>query len=216
MFVESLEGRTLFSVSAINTQVRIDRLVVKSDLLKFRSDVASTTATLLGDIQTLKADGLKNDATITPLFATFRSDVKKMHAALYSDNLAEKQNVLNDQLVIVKELIQLAKDKVSNSGNVAADQSQLLADRVQLQTDEINGLNTRITTRQTYYTTLSNDLTNIVTAAESDPNTSPTLQVAISNFSTARSAALTTLTNDLTAIMNSRTTLAAELMSLES
>ena len=88
---------------------------------------------------------------------------------LYADNLTEKANVLNDESIIVKELIQILKDKHSNPGNVSADQQQLLADRVQLQTDEIAGLNLRIATREKYFTTLSNDLTNLVTAAESDP-----------------------------------------------
>lgn len=215
MFVESLEGRTFLSASAINLKVKIDRLEVKADLLKFRSDLASTTATLLGDLQTMKTDGLKNDTTLLPLYKTFRSDVTKMHMALYADNLTEKANVLNDESIIVKELIQILKDKHSNPGNVSADQQQLLAVRVQLQTDEIAGLNSRIATREIYFTTLSNDLTNLVTAAESDPNASPTLQGAISQFSMDRSNTLTTLTNDLTAIMNARTTLAGDLMALE-
>jgi len=215
MFIESLEGRTLLSVSAINTQIKIDRLEVKADLLQFRSDVASKTALLLGDLQTMKTDGLKNDATLFPLYKTFRSNVTKMHQALYADNLAEKENVLSDELVIVKELIHIQKDKLSDPGNVSADQQQLLADRVQLQTDEIAGLNARITTRETYFMTLSTDLSNLVIAAESDPNASPALQTAISNFSTDRSNTLTTLTGDLTAIMNARTTLAGDLMTLE-
>jgi hypothetical protein len=215
MFIESLEGRTFLSASAINMQVKIDRLEVNAAFFQFRADLASKSAVLLGDLQTMKADGLKNDPTLLPLYKTFRSDVTKMHIALYADNLTEKVNVLNDQVVIVKELIQVLKDKHSNPANVSADQQLLLADRVQLQTDEIAGLNSRITTRKTYFMTLSDDLTNLATAAESDPNASPALQGAISQFSMDRSMTLTTLTDDLTAIMNARTTLAGALMALE-
>lgn len=122
MFVELLEGRTLMSVTPVNTTVKIDRLEVKADLLKFRSDLASTSATTLADVDTLRNDGLKNDAALKPLFKTFRSDVKKMHMALFSDNLNERVNVLTDQLAIVREQIQILRDH-GNSTALTADRT---------------------------------------------------------------------------------------------
>lgn len=216
MLIESLEGRTLLSASAVNTQVKIDRLEVKADLLKFRSDIAANSATILADVQLLRNDGLKNNASLKALLKAFRKDANSMHQQLFSDRLNQKLNVLQDQLVIVHDQIELLNDKHHGSeSEVDDDKGKLLADRVQLQTDEIAGLNARITTRQTFFTTLSNDINALVTAAESDPTTSPQLQTDIQKFATDRSFELTTLTTDLTAITAARTQLAADLMALE-
>ena len=139
MHIESLEGRTLLSASVVSTQVKIDRLIVKADLLKFRSDIAANSAVILADIQLLRKDGLKNNATLKSLFKSFRKDVNSMHQQLFSDRLDEKANVLKDQLAIALDQIQIQKDK--HAGNdTTADKNKLLADRVQLQTDEIAGL----------------------------------------------------------------------------
>lgn len=214
MHIESLEGRTLLSASVVSTQVKADRLVVKADLLKFRSDIAANSAIILSDVELLRNDGLKNDTTLNTLFKSFRKDVNSMHKQLFSDRLDQKANVLKDQLAIALEQIQILKDK--HAGNdTTADKAKLLADRVQLQTDEINGLNTRITTRQTFFTKLSDDIDALVTAAESDPTASPQLQIDIQKFATDRSATLTTLTSDLTTIIAARTQLAADLMAME-
>jgi hypothetical protein len=214
MLFESLEGRMLMSASAINPTITADRLAVKADLLKFRLDIVETQITTQADIKILKADGLKNDAALLTAFKAFQTDVKTMHQQLFSDNLNEKANVLGDQLLIVEEKIQILKDK-GNATALAAGKQALLADRVKLQTDEIAGLNSRITTRQTFVTTLTNDLSALVTAAESDPNASPQLQTDIQKFSSDRSTQLGTLTTDLQTITAARTQLASDLTALE-
>jgi len=214
MLIESLEGRTLMSVSAIDPKITADRLEVKADLLKFRLDLVSNSLTISADTTLLRKDGLKNDALLNGLLKTFHSDVKTMHAELFADNLNEKVNVLTDQLAIVIEKLQILRDK-GNATALAADNQRLLADRVQLQTDDINGLNTRITTRQVFLTTLTNDIDALVTAAESDPNASAQLQADIQKFASDRSTGLATLTSDLQAIVTARTQLASDLMALE-
>jgi hypothetical protein len=214
MLIESLEGRTLMSGSAINVTVAADRLEVKADLLKFRADIASNSATILLDVAQLQKDGLKSNATLHGLIKSFRSDVKKMHEELFADRLNQSVNVLGDQLTIVEEKIQILKDK-GNTTALGADHQQMLADRVKLQTDDIAGLNSRITTRQTFVTTLSNDINALVTAAESDPTTSPQLQSDVLKFSSDRSSELATLTSDLQTIVTARTQLASDLMALE-
>ncbi|HEX4124385.1 MAG TPA: hypothetical protein VHY37_06635 [Tepidisphaeraceae bacterium] len=210
MWFESLENRCLLSASPVSTQVKIDRLQVRADLLQFRSDIAGGTATILTDLQKLKSDGLTKDPALAPLFTTFRNDVKSMHKQLRMDNLNESAAVLQDQSVIVKELIQTIKDK-HNPTALAADQQALLADRVQLQTDEIDGLDTRITTRQDAYNQLSTDLDNIVAAADADTSLTTTDLADVNTFATDRNALLTTLTADLQTIDQARNALSSAL-----
>ena len=210
MFFESLETRNLLSASPISTQVKIDRLEVRADLLKFRADAVAGTATILTDLQRLKADALKNDTTLAPLLTKFRSDVKSMHQQLRMDRLNQSVNVLQDQVVIVKELIQVVKDK-GNSAALVTDHQALLADRAQLQTDELNGLNTRITVRENDYNQLSTDLDNIVTAADSDANLTSTELADVNTFATDRNTLLTTLMSDLQTIQQARTSLSSAL-----
>jgi hypothetical protein len=214
MNIESLESRTLLSASAISTQIAIDRLHVKADLLQFRSDSASNDLTLFDDAQALKADGLTSDPTFKSDLETLHKAVNSMHQQLYADRLNEGANVLHDQSVIVLELIQILKDK-GNPTALAADHQKLLADRVQLQTDEINGLNARIQTRETDLGTISTDASNLVTAVEMDPNASAQALIDVQKFATDRDSAITTLTSDLETIMLARTTLADALMALE-
>src|ERR1700733_13305414 len=134
MFTETLESRTFLSISPISTQVAADRLQVRADLLQFRSDVLSNSATILGDVTALKADGLKNDPTFVPLFKQLHTDLQHMWTQLRIDRLTEAGNVLHDQSVIMTELRQILIDH-GNPTAVAADKTQLLTDRIQLQND---------------------------------------------------------------------------------
>ena len=217
MNIESLESRTLLSASAINSQVAIDRLEVKADFLKFRADIAANSATLLGDAQTLKNDGLYKDPTLKPFFQALHKDVTGIHQQLLADNLNEKVNVLQDQILIVKEQIQILKDKASgNTAAVTADQALILQDRVKLQDDEIAGLNTRIQTRENDLSELSTAVSNLVTAVEADPSAAAQAAIPdVQKFATDRDNAFTTLTSDLDTLMVARTTLSNALMALE-
>jgi hypothetical protein len=214
MLFESLERRSLMSASPVSAQVAIDRLEVKADLLKFRLDIAAGEAMTLSNIQKLKAAGLKGDATLTPLFTKFHQDVKSMHQQLFSDRLAESENVLSDQIVIVKELVQILKDK-GNSSALTTDHTALLADRVQLQNDEITGLNTRIATREADFSELTTDLNNIVIAAKADPSLTAAELIDVNTFASDRATLLTTLMSDLQTIQTARTTLSNALAALE-
>jgi hypothetical protein len=213
MSIELLENRTLMSASAISTQVAIDRLNVNADLLKFRLDIDANDLTLLADTQTLKADGLKSDPTLKPLFNTLHKDVKSMQQALLIDRLTQKANVLGDQITIVHEQIQILKDH-GNATALAADHTQLLADRVKLQNDDIAGLNARIATREADLATISADAENIVLAGEGE-NLPTQDQLDLQKFATDRENTITTLTSDLETIMLARTTLSNDLMALE-
>jgi hypothetical protein len=210
MLYESLESRTFLSASPVSTQVTIDRLQVKADLLQFRSDAAGGTATILADLQKLKADGLTKNPTLAPLFIKFRSDVKSMHQQLFMDRLNESAAVLHDDSIIVKELIQIIKDKGSATA-LAADHQTLVADRMQLQNDEIAGLNTRIATRQNDYNQLSTDLDNIVTAADADTSLTSSDLADVNTFAANRTTLLTTLMSDLQTIEQARTSLMSAL-----
>lgn len=215
MLVEVLEERTLMSGSPVSTQVKIDRLYVQAALLKFRADIAIGTAKLLGDTQTLKADGLKNNPTFTALFAQLHTDVKNMNQQLRLDRLNESAAVLQDESVIKLELAQILKDKAAgNTTAVAADQQTLLTDRVQLQNDEITGLTNRINTRETDYSTISTDIQNIITAADGLTPSDP-LQAALNKFATDRMWIINKIPNDLTQLMTDRSNLADALTAEE-
>jgi hypothetical protein len=215
MLFETLESRTLMSVSPISTKVAIDRLEVRIDLLKFRIDTIFYTTKLLADSKRMQADGLKSDTTLTPLFATLHSDVQNMWAQLRVDRLTQASNVLADQSVIDKELVQIIADK-GNSTALQADHAQLLTDRIQLQNDEIAGLNTRLATRQADYTTIFSDVSAIATAVAGDPNSSPALTTAVEHFTTDRTNTLNAMTTDISTVIAARTTLVADLTALQS
>ncbi len=161
-FTETLESRVLMSV-ALNTQVALDRLQIRADLLKFRSDCAANTAMLLGDTAAIKSDDPKHAATIIPLLKTFRQDVKTMARQLRLDRLTEAANVLADESVIVRDLRTVLADK-GNKTAETADHAKLLTDRIKLQNDMIAGLNSRIATRQADDTAIFADGQAIVTA----------------------------------------------------
>jgi hypothetical protein len=215
MFTETLESRTLMSVSPISTQVAADRLQVRADLLQFRSDILHNTVTIMTDVQALKADGLKNDPTFLPLFKQFRTDIQHMRNQLLVDRLTEASNVLHDQSLIVTELRQILLDH-GNSTTVTADRAQLLTDRIQLQNDEITGLTTRITTRQTDYNTIFADLDAISTAVAGDTTASPALLAEVQKFTTDRTDTLNTMTTDLQKLITDRTQLVTDLTALQS
>jgi hypothetical protein len=215
MLVEVLEDRTLMSVSAVSLQVKVDRLYVQAALFKFKADIAVGTAKLLVDTQTLKADGLKNNPTFTPLFAQLHTDVKNMDQQLRLDRLNESAAVLQDESAITLELAQILKDKAAgNTAAVASDQQTLLADRVKLQDDEIAGLTNRINTRETDYTTISTDIQNILGAANALSPSDP-LQAAINKFATDRMWLINKIPSDLTQLMTDRSNLADALTAEE-
>jgi len=215
MFTETLESRTLMSVSPISTQVAADRLQIKADLLQFKSDVLHNTAVILGDVTVLKADGLKNDPTFVPLFKQLHTDLQSMWTQLRIDRLNEASNVLHDQSVIVTELRQLLLDQ-GNPTAVAADRAQLLTDHIQLQNDEIAGLTSRITTRETDYSTIFADLGAISAAVTGDTTASPALLAEVQKFTADRTNCLNTMTTDLQNLINDRTQLVTDLTALQS
>jgi uncharacterized coiled-coil protein SlyX len=214
MFTETLESRTLMSASPISTQVAIDRLQIKADLLQFKSDACSDTAVILTDVQALKADGLKNDPTLVPLFKQLHTDLVQMWTQLRIDRLTEAGNVLKDQSVIVIELIKLLKDK-GNPTAVTADRAVLLSDRIQLQNDEITGLNTRLTTRQNAYNKIFADLDQITTGVADDTSASPALTAVVQKFAVDRTNCLNAMSADLTKLIADRTQLVADLTAMQ-
>ncbi len=215
MFTETLESRTLMSVSPISTQVAADRLQVRADLLQFRSDIFHNTVTITTDLQALKADGLKNDPTFVPLFKQFHTDIQHMRNELLIERLTEAGNVLHDQSVIIIELRQILLDH-GNPPAVTADRAQLLTDRIQLQNDELAGLTARITTRQTDYNTIFADLDQIFAAVSGDTTASPTLLTDVQKFATDRTNTLNTMTTDLQKLITDRTQLVTDLTALQS
>jgi uncharacterized coiled-coil protein SlyX len=214
MFTETLESRTLMSASPISTQVAADRLQVRADLLRFKADALSDTAVIMTDVAALKADGLKNDATLVPLFKQLHKDLVQMWTQLRIDRLTEAGNVLKDQSVIVTELVQLLKDR-GNPTAVTADKAVLLTDRIHLQNDEITGLNTRLTTRQNAYNKIFADLDQITTGVADDNNASPALVAEAQKFAVDRTNCLNTMSADLTKLIADRTQLVTDLTALQ-
>jgi len=210
MFVEMLEVRALMSVSPVDSQVAADRAQIKTDLQKFESDCTAVTTTLQADIQALAAADLKQDKTLAPLFKTFHSDVNSMLSQLKADNLAEGSAVTKDQAVIVAELEKIAADQ-GNKKALEADYIVLRADRIQLQNDEIAGLDSRLSTRQTDYNTLFNDLNKITSALASDTGASAALKADVNRFLGDRTRALDTLDGDLNKLVADRTKLVTDL-----
>jgi hypothetical protein len=210
MLFETLESRSFMSASAFSTQVQIDQLNVRAALLKFRSDVAASTATLLADCSALQAADLKGDSTLAPLFKALRKEVKTMQHTLKADRLTESAAVLKDESVVVSEVAQYVSD-AGNPTARAADRIQIRKDRIQLEDDEIAGLNARLATRESEQTALTADLNAITTALGTDTGASPALQTAVSDFATDRTASLALFQTDLHAIISARTQLAADL-----
>jgi hypothetical protein len=215
MFLEPLESRLLMSVSPVSLQVTLDRAQVTADLVKFRADAAGCDVTLLADCQALKVAGLGNNATMLSLFTTLHTDVTNMQTQLAADRLAQSVAVLQAQANVSTDLEKIIIDR-GNTTKLTADRSQLLQDRVAVQQADINGLNTRIATRQADYTTISADLQAISTAVSVDAGVSHKLTLAVQKFNLDRTTKLATMMTDLTKVQTDRTTLSNDLVKLES
>jgi hypothetical protein len=209
-FFEVLESRTLMSVTPFDSAVVIDRLHIQVDLLKLKTDVLSATLGLMSNTAKMKADGIAGATSIAPLITKLRTDDKAFRTTLLEDRLTEKANVLADESVVVKALVQIMKDK-GNATAEAADHTALTADRVKLQTDMIAGLDQRITDRQAGFTTLVNDAKAIYSALPTAPDVSTKLATDIDNWLTAAGNKITTVTADLTKLMNDRQKLVTDL-----
>jgi len=210
MLFETLESRSLMSVSPFTTQVEIDRLDVRAALLKFRYDAVTSTATLVADCSALQTADLKQDATLAPLFRALHKEVKAMRHTLDLDLLNESSAVLKDESVIDAELVKYASDN-GNEAARTADRIQLRKDRVQLEDDEIAGLNARLATRESEQTALTADLNAITTALGTDTGASSALKAAVTTFVTDRTASLALFETDLQGIITARTQLVTDL-----
>ena len=82
--IETLESRTLLSVSSVpvlfNPTIRADRLAVKAELLKFRSDIFSCQAMLLRDTQAIRHDLAKGDTSLVASFQQLHADTRAMRS----------------------------------------------------------------------------------------------------------------------------------------
>jgi hypothetical protein len=215
MFCEALESRTLLSVSALNPTIKADQLQIRSDLLKFKSDLAAGTAIIITDCAAMKADGAFSDPTLHPLFKQFHMDVRSQNQALKLDRLNQSAASLLDQSHIVADIEKILQDK-GNKTAEAADHAQLLTDRIALQTDDLTGLNNRLTTRQNDFTTISSDLSAIATAVESDSGASAQLMADVEKFVTDRTTFLNTITADINTLIADRTKFMNDLQALQS
>lgn len=214
MFMETLESRQLMSASVLSSQILADHLQIKADLLQFKSDIVAGELTMLNDCKALKADDVGQDTILAPLFKTLRTDVKAMQAQLLIERLGQKANVLADESKIATDQIQFIEDKGNKTAR-AADRATLLADHIQLQDDDIAGLDARIATRMSYETTLTNDLTAIFTAVQSDSGASAQVIADVTQFTTDRANLLTTLTADLNKLAADRTQLVTDLTAIQ-
>jgi len=215
MFIESLENRTLFTVSPVSSAVATDLTLVHSDLLKFKADCLANTATILADVQALKADDVQKDAVLAPLFQTLHGDLESMWAALKADRLTEKSNVLRDESTIVTDLEQFNADK-GNAADLKTDRANLIAAHIQLQNDEIAGLNARLATRQADCTTLFNDMTAITNAIGSDANATAQVKADVGKFVTDRTNCLDTIEGDLQKLIADRSNLVTAMTAMQS
>lgn len=217
--IEGLESRVFLSVTPapmlFNATVKSDRLMVKADLLKFRSDIFACDAKLLRDRIAIRKDLAKGDTSLDASFLTLQNDIKTMRSALRVDRLTESANALADESAIKLDIRQIIRDRGNATAEVA-DHAKLLTDRIQLQNDLIAGLDSRIATRQAELPTISNDVDAIVTAANADPNASAALKAAAQTFATDRTTCITTLTADLGVIATARTQLVADLTAAQS
>src|SRR5256885_83057 len=154
--IENLESRVLLSASSLvfNPTIKADRLVVRADLLKFRSDIFLTQAKLLVDTQAIKHNVAKGDTSLVAPFAQLHADVKAQHLALRADRLAEPATALVDEAQIKLDQLQILKDR-GNTAALATDHAKLVTDRIKLQNDLVAGLDSRIATRQAELPTIS-------------------------------------------------------------
>jgi hypothetical protein len=218
-FIEGLESRVLMSVTPapmlFNATVKADRLAVRADLLKFRSDIAGCQSKLLRDLIAIKKNTAKGDTSLVAPFQQLRTDVKAMQRQLRIDRLTEAANALAVESTIKLDIVQIIKDR-GNATAEATDHAKLLSDRVALQNALIAGLDSRIATRQSFESTIAADTQAIVTAAQGDPNATTALQAAAATFAADRTACLNTLAADLQAVAAARTTLVNDLTAAQS
>jgi hypothetical protein len=208
--IESLESRTLMSASPFSTAVAADRLQVKADFLKFRSDAAAASAKLLVDLSAMQGDHLAAATTVAPLVKQMRTDLKTAGHTLLLDRLNESAAALGDESAIVSVQRHILLDK-KNPTAETADHAALMADRVKLQTDLIAGLNSRIATRQAGETTIFNDISAINEAATTDPHSTAKLQLDLGTLLADRSTKMQTVTADLVVLVQDRTQLSSDL-----
>ena len=140
---EALESRRLLSASGstgvFDSAVTLDREHIQAELLKFKSDCVTATATMLADVAAIKTDDPGQASTVAPLVLHLRSDVRAMNLALAADRLAESKAALADESVIAGDLLQMVHDRGNKSAETT-DRAKLKTDRIQLQNDLIAGL----------------------------------------------------------------------------
>lgn len=212
-YFETLESRVLMSAgtsAVFNSTVKLDRVVIKVDLLKFRADAFAANVTLLSDRKALKGDNVAAATTVTPLIQTLHTDGKDMRLQLLQDRLTEASNALADESVIVGDVRQILRDR-GNPTALLTDRAKLKSDRIQLQNDLIAGLDSRIATRQTFHDMLFNDCQAINAAAQTDPNASAKLKTDVQTWTANVEAKLNTMASDLQSIETARTKLVADL-----
>ena len=204
---EALESRRLLSASGstgvFDSAVTLDREHIQAELLKFKSDCVTATATMLADVAAIKTDDPGQASTVAPLVLHLRSDVRAMNLALAADRLAESKAALADESVIAGDLLQMVHDRGNKSAETT-DRAKLKTDRIQLQNDLIAGLNSRIATREADYTTIGNDEQAITSAVESDPHASTKLQADVAKWASDKTTNMNTLLADLQKIASER------------
>ena len=210
MMFENLESRVLMSaVSTVTAQVAEDRLQVKIDLAKFAQDAIEGGQTLIADCKALQADGVQSDPTLAPLLSQLHVDVKAMQTQLKADNLAESEAVSNDMSIICAQKEKILSD--TTHAEKLADKAVLVQDQINLQNDMITGLNSRLTTREQDYTTISDDISNLATALQSDTSASPQLVTDMTKFLNDRTTLLGTMEADINTVITDRTALVSAL-----
>jgi hypothetical protein len=206
---ETLEHRTLMSATLFSTAVTHDRAEIHADFVKLNSDLYADAKTLLTDNHALKVDHVHQNTVLQPLVATLRTDVLTFQLTLKTDRLAEAENVVADELVVVNELKQMLKDK-GNATALAADKLALKADRVQLNTDEVAGLTQRLTDRQTETNTILSDSAAILIALPTS-GASAQLTADVTQWLGDKNASLSKVTVDLQKISADRSQLILDL-----
>jgi hypothetical protein len=217
VITEVLETRMFLSAtpSAVNPAVQADQAQIHADLLQFKSDILAASNTLHADIAAIKADDPKAATTLKPLMQKLNADLTSMRSMLQADRLDQSAKALADQQVIVADLKKVLADK-GNKTAVAADRKQLRTDRIKLQQDMLAGLNARLTTRQSAYTTIFADCQAIVDAIQKDAGASQQLVTDVQKWTADKTASLTTMTTDISKLIADRTQLVADLTALQS
>jgi hypothetical protein len=215
--IEVLEFRTLMSAAPMlfDAPVKVDRLVIRAELLKFRIDLAVCAAKLKVDGKAMARDGVDQVPMIAPLLATAKADLKSMQTALKVDRLTESANAFADESTIKLDIRQIILDR-KNATAETADHAKLRNDRITLQNDLIAGLDSRIATRMTDDTTISTDSTAIVDAVDADTGASADLEADTAKFSAVEVASQTQFATDLANIASARTTLVNDLTAAQS